>query len=103
MDVEVAYVEGCPNLSTIRERLRLALDAVGHGGIEVRLRVVRSEAEAAHLGFVGSPTVVIDGMDPFDASDAGVGLACRLYRTTSGLSGAPTVEQLIEALTAGAP
>ena len=103
MDVEVRYVQDCPNLSTTRERLRKALDAVGRDDVEVRLRLVGSAQDAIELGFVGSPTVVVDGSDPLAAPDAAVGMSCRLYRTATGLSGAPTVEQLTAALTRGSP
>jgi hypothetical protein len=46
MDVEVRFVEGCPSLPVIRQRLRHALDAVGRAGVDVRLRVVHTDAEA---------------------------------------------------------
>ena len=59
--------------------------------------------DAEATGFLGSPTVRIDGTDPFAEPGARVGLACRLFRTSAGLAGAPTVEQLLEVVqTAGA-
>ena len=61
MDIEVRLVEGCPNAAVARQRLDLALHAVGRGDIDIRLRVVRTDAEAAKLGFTGSPTILIDG------------------------------------------
>ena len=100
MDVEVRFVEGCPNLPVIRQRLGVALDAVGRGDIDVRLRAVRTDAEAAELGFTGSPTIFINGADPFVHSHSLVGLSCRLYSTAEGVSGSPSVEQLITALLA---
>ncbi len=54
------------------------------------------EAEAAQ--FRGSPTVLVNGRDPFLDHERPVGLSCRVYRTPDGLSGSPTVEQLVEAL-----
>jgi hypothetical protein len=98
MDVEVRFVEGCPNLPFTRQRLGVALDAVGRGDIDVRLRAVRTDAEAAELGFTGSPTILINGADPFAHSHSLVGLSCRLYLTAEGVSGSPSVEQLITAL-----
>jgi hypothetical protein len=94
MDVEVRFVEGCPNLPFTRQRLGVALDAVGRGDIDVRLRAVRTDAEAAELGFTGSPTILINGADPFAHSHSLVGLSCRLYLTAEGVSGSPSVEQL---------
>ena len=92
------FVEGCPNLPVTRQRLALALDAVGRGDIDIRLRMVRTDAEAGELGFTGSPTILIDGSDPFPDRHAMVGLSCRLYRTAEGPSGSPTIEQLTTAL-----
>ncbi len=47
-----------------------------------------------------SPTVLIDGVDPFADPDAPVGLSCRVYRTAGGVEGSPTLEQLRLAVTA---
>jgi hypothetical protein len=98
MDVEVRIVEGCPNLPVIRQRLAVALVAAGRGDVHVRLRVVRTSADAEALRFTGSPTLLIDGVDPFPERHAVVGLSCRLYRTAAGVSGSPSVEQLTAAL-----
>ncbi|ULN44835.1 thioredoxin family protein (plasmid) [Mycolicibacterium crocinum] len=98
MDVELRYIAACPSLTVIRQRLALALDAVGHCNTDVRLRLVRTAEEAQHLGFVGSPTVLVDGIDPFPESAAAVGLSCRLYRDGATVSGSPSVEQLTAAL-----
>ena len=98
MDVEVRFLEGCPNLSVALRRLATALDAAGRGNISIRLRVVRTDAEAAELGFTGSPTILIDGCDAFPNRHAVVGLSCRLYRSAEGASGSPTVEQLTAAI-----
>jgi hypothetical protein len=89
VDIEVRFVEGCPNLPVTRQRLAVALDAVGRGDVNVRLRVVRTPADAEALGFTGSPTILIDGFDPFPDPHAVVGLSCRLYRTAAGVSGSP--------------
>ncbi len=50
------------------------------------------------MQFHGSPTVLVDGQDPFPGDAAPAGLSCRVYRTASGVSGAPTIEQLVEVL-----
>jgi hypothetical protein len=98
VDVEVRFVEGCPGLPVIRQRLRHALDAVGRGGVDVRFRRVRTEAEAEALGFTGSPTILFDGIDLFRQPGAVVGLSCRLYRSAQGAAGSPSIEQLTGAL-----
>ncbi|HXH78738.1 hypothetical protein [Nocardioides sp.] len=54
--------------------------------------------EAERVGFHGSPSILVDGVDAFAEPGDGVGLSCRIYRTPDGLAGAPTIEQLRAAL-----
>ena len=66
--------------------------------MRVEHRQVTTPEQAQSTGFRGSPTVLVDGRDPFADPDAPVGLSCRVYRTDAGLAGAPTVEQLFAVL-----
>lgn len=91
MRIELLYFEGCPHWRTADERLS-ALDA--RLGVEVSRRVVASTEEAEALRFAGSPTILVDGRDPFPAGEMPLGLSCRLYPTSDGPAGAPTVAQL---------
>ena len=97
MDVALLYFDGCPNWVEAQQRLTEALTAVGAESA-YRLVPVTTVEDAERLGFRGSPTVLVDGRDPFAESDAPVGLSCRVYRTPDGLRGAPTVEQLVAVL-----
>jgi hypothetical protein len=96
MRITVQYFDGCPNREVLDRRIAEALD--GRADAEVTHQRVETAEDAARLGFLGSPTILIDGVDPFAGDDAPVGLACRVYRTPDGLAGSPTVEQLREAL-----
>jgi hypothetical protein len=96
MAITVLHVPDCPNLGLLRARLAEALDRLG-GSVPVEERVVVEAEEAARLGFGGSPTLLVDGRDPFPTTAAGW-LTCRLYPTPSGPQGAPTVDDLIEVL-----
>jgi len=97
MDVALLYFDGCPNWRETDQRLRQALVAAGLEVTPSYVSVTSHEA-AERLSFRGSPTVLVDGVDPFaDASDP-VGLSCRVFRTPDGLRGAPTVEQLVAVL-----
>lgn len=89
------YIDGCPHHDVARARLA---EALARTGVEAAIgaRLVRTEAEAVDLGFAGSPTILIDGRDPFPARSAG--LACRLYVTDEGPDGAPTVDALVEVI-----
>lgn len=48
--------------------------------------------------FIGSPTILIDGRDPFATSDERPELARRVFSTPDGRSGSPTLGQLLEVL-----
>jgi len=96
VEITLHYFDGCPNWRTAGARVREVLDATGRSDIPVTHEKVETPEEAERLGFVGSPTLLVDGRDPFATPGAPVGLACRIYRTPDGLAGSPTVEQLIE-------
>jgi hypothetical protein len=100
MEVRLQYFDGCPSWETTYSWLREVLDELGQGAVELVLERVQTPEEAERLQFVGSPTVLIDGRDPFARSEARYGLACRIYLTPEGLAGSPTREQLREALSA---
>jgi hypothetical protein len=93
--VTVLHVDDCPNTSALLDLLDVVLEK---GSVEVRTRTVSSLAEAEALGMHGSPTLVIDGRDPFVGSPEAT-LSCRLYQTEDGLRGIPSIAQLREALT----
>lgn len=99
MDVRLWYFADCPNWSLAERRLRQALDSIGRGDVVPRLVRVETETEAAAVGFAGSPTFTVAGVDLFDSAAPAGTLACRVYRTPSGLSGVPEVTDLITALT----
>lgn len=97
VDVRLLYFDGCPNWRLAEERLIEAVQRC-RPGTDVELVLVSSPEDAERLGFRGSPTVLVDGRDPFADATAPVGLACRLFPTPDGLRGAPTLEQLVAVL-----
>ncbi|MET9662552.1 hypothetical protein [Streptomyces sp. NPDC006510] len=82
------------------ERLRRALDEAGAADTWVTTRVITEQAEAERMGFTGSPTILIDGRDPFAEPGRAAGLTCRVYRTPDGPAGVPTLDQVRHALAA---
>ena len=68
VEVELLWFAGCPNWRETCARLRQALPLAGRQ------------------------------QGPFAEDDDPVGLSCRVFRTPDGLRGAPTVEQLVVAL-----
>ncbi|GAB6987312.1 DF family (seleno)protein [Nocardioides pyridinolyticus] len=98
MKVELLYFDGCPNWTVADERLAEALRVVSLDDVTVHRRKVETEQNAIAVRFTGSPTVLVDGRDPFATGDEQVGLACRVYATPQGLAGSPSLAQLVEAL-----
>lgn len=78
--------------------MRTAGERLGLDDLEVAVRVLSSEAEAGDVPFAGSPTILVDGRDPFRSGGTTTELACRIYRTESGFAGTPSVDQLIQVL-----
>ena len=78
----------CPHEVTARVMVETVLN-----DLEVPARIsttiVDSDEQARDLKFVGSPTFLINGHDPFADREAAVGLACRMYRTPDGIDGVP--------------
>lgn len=94
MKLEVLHVTDCPNLGPMLDRLAEATD------LPVATREVTTDAEAATFGMNGSPTLLVDGIDPFASADlCACGVSCRLYRDEEGrIVPAPSVDQLRVAL-----
>jgi hypothetical protein len=93
--VEVLYFEGCPHWQTTADRL-IALQA--EMDFELRRQPVATLEAAELLGFTGSATIRVNGVDPFGPDDAPIGFACRIYETPAGPAGSPTIEQLRKVL-----
>lgn len=98
MKIALLYFDGCPNWKTTESVLRDVMDELGLAADRLVLRRVETSEEAAELSFHGSPTVLLDGEDPFADLNATVGLACRLYPTKTGVAGSPSRQQLTEVL-----
>ncbi|MGH3411607.1 MAG: hypothetical protein ACRDPH_00800 [Marmoricola sp.] len=95
MRLQILQVPDCPNAASLRS----LLTSLVHDGTRIEKRVVHDESEAATLGMRGSPTLLVDGTDPFVVAGMPMGLSCRLYRHETGvLSGNPSPAQLCAAL-----
>src|SRR6516225_553966 len=99
MELVLLTVPDCPHAVAFEERLAVAL--ASHPGTVVHRRTVASEREAAEAGMHGSPTLLVDGTDPFAAPGQPPSLSCRLYRDASGQAGpVPSVQELRRVLQA---
>ncbi len=96
MDITLLYFDDCPHWKVADDRP--AALAAERPDITLTRRLVADAAEADRIGFLGSPSILVDGVDVFAEPGSQVGLSCRRYPTPDGYEGAPTVEQLREAL-----
>jgi hypothetical protein len=93
LSVELLYFDSCPNWVRTRDVVEEVT------GVPPRLRLVETHEEADALGFAGSPTLLVDGVDPWADQAGPPGLACRTYRTPEGgLSEGPTDDMVRAAL-----
>ncbi|MGI8822950.1 MAG: thioredoxin family protein [Acidimicrobiia bacterium] len=98
MRIELLTVSGCPHRDVTLDRVREALVLAGRRDVVVTERRVDDAEAAQAVGMRRSPTILVDGRDPFAADDTAPSLSCRLYRSERGVEGAPTVEALVDAL-----
>lgn len=104
--VELLVVPDCPNEQAAAELLRTVLDDVGLTRTRFHTTVIATQEQAEQRGFRGSPTILLNGQDPFDRpaqspSDqdrAGLALTCRVYPTQAGPAVAPPLAELRQAL-----
>ncbi len=97
MRLEILQVPDCPNAAILATRLAELTD--GRPGIRVTRKVVTSEDDADRLGMTGSPTSLVDGVDPFARPGQKPAISCRLYPDEQGMPGpGPSPAQLRSAL-----
>jgi hypothetical protein len=104
-EIELLWWEGCPSTERALGELREALADVGMGDAPVQMREIQSDADAQRVGFAGSPTILVDGVDLVPAAnDEPAGLSCRVYRRRDGrIAPTPDPDDLREALRRALP
>lgn len=97
MNIKLQYFDSCPGWKVVEGRVK---DIIERRGLDVSLEYQRIETteDAVKHQFAGSPTLLVDGQDPFATGSMPVGKACRTYVTADGMAPSPSVEQLEEAL-----
>ena len=80
MKVEVFYFEGCPNHKPAVDRVQSVMKEQGIDATLAEVEVPDAEAAKA-VGFLGSPTIRVNGLDidPVSRAATETGLACRCY------------------------
>jgi protein-disulfide isomerase len=89
VNLEFQYFDGCPNHIKMNENLREAIKGL-EDKIELKEILVEDEATAKIVGFIGSPTLLINGEDVCGAAvPENPRLACRFYP-----KGVPTTDEI---------
>ena len=90
MQAEILYIADCPNRLPARRQVDRLLAESGISCLVDEVEVADTQA-ARRLGFVGSPTIRIDGRDVSPpVSPAPAALACRTYEVDGRFSGTPS-------------
>jgi len=94
MKIEIFYFEGCPNHKPASERVLGIIREEGFSATVTEIEVP-DQAAAKELGFLGSPSIRVDGVDiePVSRTSTGGSFACRCYP-----GGLPPAEMIRAAL-----
>ena len=99
MKIEVLYFDGCPNHKPAAERVQQLLREEGVSAEVLELNV--SDASIAQkVGFLGSPSVRVNGLDvePEARAAREYGMMCRTYSVDGRREGLPSGEMLRQAI-----
>jgi hypothetical protein len=101
LNVEVLYIKGCPNHEPIARLVRNTLRQEGVPA-EVLEIEVRTAEHAQAIGFLGSPSIRINGTDvePETHTSRNFGWGCRTYWDGERRSGTPSAEVIRRAIRA---
>ena len=83
--IEFLYWPDCPSHPEALARLREVMAELGLETPVTQIKVL-TEEDAERLGFPGSPTIRVGGIDidPSGAEQMGTALTCRIYRLEDG-------------------
>ena len=99
MKIEVLYFDGCPNHKPALERVRqvLAEESLFAEVLEVN---VSEPSIAQKIGFLGSPSIRVNGLDvePEARGERAYGMMCRTYPVNGRREGLPSREMLRQAM-----
>ncbi len=93
MRVEILYFSGCPNHGPAVDCVRQVLTEEETPAEMVEVEV-KDAVTAQRIGFLGSPTVRVDGQDvePAARAERAFGLSCRTYIDGGRRAGVPPPE-----------
>jgi hypothetical protein len=98
--IEFLYFKVCPAHKQALINLKAALRESGMNS-DVLMINVTTEAQAAQVGFQGSPSIRVNGKD-LDGHDSGYAYGCRIYQIDGKITPTPTkdfIERKLKELT----
>ena len=100
LSIDVLYYEDCPHYS---EAIKTLKEVLAEERVEAQVnmvKVAKGGGEAEAFGFVGSPTILIDGHDVQRGTDRTSPFQghCRMYRYKGNVFEIPPKEMIREAL-----
>lgn len=90
MKITIQYFDGCPHWRLADQRVRHVLRDLSRADVTLQYQTIDTPEAAEQARFRGSPTILIDGRDPFAGEGQPIGLSCRVYETEDGAQGAPS-------------
>jgi len=102
VEITIQYFDWCPNWKDTCLAVAMAAREIGLRDGVMCFQRVETDEEAQRIAFRGSPTILINGTNPFAEPDAPAGLTCRVFRTEHGLAGRPSPTQLQSVLRSAA-
>lgn len=99
MNIEILYFDGCPNHGPALQRVQDLLREESMSA-EISQILVCDPALAREIGFLGSPSVRVNGLDVEPAARTAheYGMMCRTYVSDAGREGLPSRELIRQAL-----
>jgi hypothetical protein len=96
--IELLYFEDCPSYKQALANLEAVVEEE-YASLNVELINVDSSEKAQAMGFHGSPSIRVDGVD-LERKSEGYSYNCRLYNIGGNLTGIPTKEYIRERISA---
>ena len=97
MKIELLYFDGCPSWEAGLKNLQAAISEENLSA-SIEMVNVTDDDVATRLKFLDSPHFRVDGEDLWHEDRETYSLSCRIYPTSEGIKGFPTVSMLREQL-----
>ena len=93
MKIELLYFDGCPSWKNGLKNLQSALEEAGLTA-PIDVIEVKDNEQANQLKFLGSPSFRVDGQELWPEERETYELSCRVFPSSEGIKGFPTVAML---------